>query len=375
MFSMFGFALTWSVYSNATFTQVFQDQFGPGTKPALTNKVSCSKLPIETNFNNSTVKEIKVLEKYQEACNSFVTNQLMVFIEMPITSEGAQSMAQETVTLINEFKKNKLQPIIVAEPSYKGVLTGFRGIYNGIYDQFYEEFFSALKQAGIEDKDVGYWVPFPEMNVPNWKFDDVAPADYGVLVNRYSSALKKYFPQIKVSLLFDTITYAQDDLEYANGDKESFKVFLTKINKSLVNAIGIQGFPWVSPANTRRIQRFDANEFLDKDLLIESAKLLKTKDVWFNTGTFSTKYALSDAKKAIVPANTRKEILDSILNLALKVRDESDYRVFINLFAADKTQTNEQTNWSYFDSEEGKLIVRDFITKVTNKEIGISLFD
>lgn len=73
----------------------------------------------------------------------------------------------------------------------------------------------------------------------------------------------------------------------------------------------------------------------------------------------------------------RKAILDDILKVAQDVRDyqQNEYRVSINLFSEDKSDTNEATDWSYFQNSQSKEVLRSFLTQANDIDLPISLFD
>jgi hypothetical protein len=247
----------------------------------------------------------------------------------------------------------------------------------GTYDPAVGVFFNALAAEGVTEDMMGIWVPFPESNTPSWNNKDTEPSDFGLVVNKYLGALKKQFPKAEGSILLNATTYEPTDTEYENGDYISLVPYIQNIDKKLVSSIGIQGFPWVSRATAQRREIFRAAEFLQVDRAIEAAQELRTRDIWFNTGSFASKYTLNPKEQVdIVPAD-RKAILEGILEELKRVRtfQQNEYRVFVNIFAEDKSKKQEATNWSYFMNEDNKEVFRDFVTQLRTANINLAIYD
>lgn len=221
---------------------------------------------------------------------------------------------------------------------------------------------------------MGIWVPFPESNVPYWDHGETLPSDYAINVNKYLGYLKKYFPNSEGSILLNSITYDPEDENWENGDYVSLVPYTMGLNPDLVDSVGIQGFPWVSKASSKNRKLFDAQDFLSTSFIIESAKLLRTKDIWINTGTFSRKYTDSSIDEVRIGLDQRKTLLDDILVEVFKA-EEDGYRIWVNLFAEDKSETTEATDWSYLESEGGKVIFKEFVQQLNDNEVELALFD
>jgi hypothetical protein len=371
IFSLFGVSLTFATFSN----QGLNLDFFVKDKQVVTDEImACSNKTKLENLETTNDKNLTALGHFQEVCNSFVTDKLMIFIEMPIDEKSAESLANNLAIKLKQFSKFGVSPIVVAEPVSGGNLISFQKIKEEKYTEVFKQFFGKLKAAGITDYEMGTWVPFPEANVPNWNIDNTLPRDFALNVNLYLGILKNYFPQAKGSVLLNSVTYDPEDLEWENGDYVSLSPYVIGLDSKLVDSFGIQGFPWVSKANTKNRQLFDANEFLSVSLAIESAKLLRTKDIWLNTGTFAKKYAGVPNQEVKIGFDQRKAILESILE-EIRSSEEQGYRVSINLFAEDKSGSKEATDWSYLNTEAGKLIFKEFIQNLNKEEIPFSLFD
>ncbi len=376
---LFFAVITFNIFSNVDFGSFVKDEVIKNVKkeeaPKLTT-YTCSKqkpLEIKTYDEQHLVK----LEQYQEYCGSFATDTWMIFTSFPYDTSSAQELVTELSTQLTQFHENKVTPIVIAEPYIGEVEMQYRDFMNGMYDQALDTYFRLFKEAGMTDEMMGIWVPFPESNTPNWANKDTQPGDFAFVVNKYLSVYKKYFPAAKASILLNAVTYAPDDIDWENGNYESLNPYIGELNTKLVDSFGIQGFPWKSNALQRTREIFDPMEFLQPDIAIAAAQTLKTRDIWFNTGTFSAKYTNDPEKEVRVSVVQRKSILEGIIQVAQYVEEYqlNNYRVRINLFSQDKSQYNEATDWSYFQDEESKEILREFLWNAEQAEIPVSIFD
>lgn len=338
---------------------------------------SCNNKPVINFSAQEDDAQLVQLKKYQELCHSFVTDKLMIFTGFPqdtITAEAdAKVIAQKLIT----FHQAGITPLVVAEPYSTAGAVSYRDYLNGTYDNAFQIYFQKIRDAGVNDQMMGTWVPFPESNTPLWNNKDTEPRDYALCVNKYLGALKAQFPSAKGSILLNATTYNPNDLEYNNGDYLDLTPYLQDVNKNLVSSMGIQGFPWVSNASVKRREIFNASDFLQPDLTIAAARELQTRDIWFNTGSFASKYTRSPKEKVTLSVNERKAILASILDAARYVRSyqQNEYRVSINLFSEDKSQTTEATDWSYFQTSDSKIILKEFLTNASEADMPVSLYD
>jgi hypothetical protein len=317
------------------------------------------------------------LQEYQAMCSSQVTNRLMIFTAFSADKAAARRDAEAMVAKLKTFKDAGVSPIVIAEPYVGDETMSYFGYLAGVYDSGVDEYFRLLKAAGITDEMLGLWVPFPESNTPAWNNKGTEPRDYALAVNKYLSTLRKHFPKAKTSILLNATTYDPNDLEYENGDYISLTPYLEDIQKDLVDSVGIQGFPWVSRANQTRREIFRASEFLQPELAIEAARELRTRDIWFNTGTFAAKYTQVPEQRVTITQAERKAILKDILTTAKSTENyqQNEYRVFINLFSEDKSATQEATDWSYFQDNESKSVLREFLAKAAELNLPVALYD
>lgn len=392
LFVFLAIFLTFGVFSNEGFLAIVKNSiyknvakppaslYDTGESASPTNTVPenrCSKrepLPINPKNDPHLLK----LAEYQDVCGSFVTDTLMIFSAFPENRSTASQDANALAVKLKTFYENGIHPIVIVEPYAGETPVDYKEFLGGSYDAALEDYFHFLSDAGITKEMMGMWVPFPESNTPNWENKDTEPRDFALVVNKYMTLLQGHFPGLKGSVLLNSSTYDPNDLEWNNGDYLSLNPYLEDMDNSLVGSFGIQGFPWVSNATSeKKHQIFRASEFLQPDLAISSAQEIRTKDIWLNTGTFAAKYASDETKRVEVSLNDRKGMLNGILEVAKSMEEYqlNGYRVSINLFSEDKSDFNEATDWSYFQNEDSKTILREFFRKAEEYGIPVSLFD
>lgn len=340
----------------------------------------CRSEPMIKDLKQSNDPHLIQLDKYQQVCRSLVTNQLMIFTDMPKDDIIAKNSAQKMAQRLKLFAQFQIRPLVIVEPVTAWGLIDFREFRSGFYDHFINTYFKTLKQSGIKDKEMGTWVPFPEANLPLWNHINATPADYAAIVNKYLRLMKKYFPQAKGSVLLNSATYENDDFSWTSGEYVSLRPYLINIDHQLVDSFGVQGFPWAPPKTAQDQSRvFNPQEFLSEPIITEAAEILGVKKIWFNTGTFGAKYTVDPENKIEIDPAVRLDILNGILSQAVRLKKKG-YQVTINLFAQDKSNTKEATDWSYLSeslsgSKKTELIFKEFIAKAIQEKIGISLFD
>ena len=349
-------------------------QTASSAKAADSSKCSSQK-PL--NVANTNDDDLSKLADYQRVCNSFVTNKMMIFTWFSQDAATAQTDAATMATKVKAFKKAGVTPFVMVEPYIKDGAMSYTSYLAGAYDAGMNAYFQQLKAAGVTDDMMGTWVPFPESNVPGWNNVGTDPHDYALCVNKYLGLLKQYFPGAKGSILLSATTYQPDDVNWDNGDYESLSQYVTGIDDKLVTSVGIEGFPWMSNAQQAKHTIFNAEEFLQPSLALEMAQALHTRDIWINSGTFDGKYTDKPSQTVHMSINERKAVLDGILQVALNLRDyqENQYRVSINLFSENKSDTSEATDWSYFQNQDSEAILKTFLVNADKAGIGVSISD
>lgn len=345
--------------------------------PHIAATDACNDKPPIANLGNSKATSLRKLANYQQACHSFVTGTMMTFISMPSTMQQASDYAKNDAKLLKEFASFGVRPLVIAEPSdAAGVQLDFQLFANGTYTPVLARYFTDLKAAGVTEQQLGIWNPFPEANLPYWKNNK--PEYFAPAVNAYIGALRAQYTGAQTSILLNSATYDVADFNWENGDYNSLLPYIKGIPKNSITYAGIQGFPWVSRV-TGGATILNAVEFLNPALLTEMADYLGTKKVWFNSGTFSTKYALDPGQKKTIPPQQRKEIMHTIEAQASATQARG-YDVAINLFAEDKSAASEETDWSYW-TDKGPTgsahapVFIDFVRDTGQKKIELWLFD
>jgi hypothetical protein len=362
-------------------------------------KLSINQNPFQTASTQTTVEDNEVtqncsdnaslqikdpeevhlskLTDYQEICGSFVTDTLMLFTGFSENHATAETNASRMADKLKKFHNSGVKPLVIVEPYISDSAMSYTAYLAGKYDDSMDHYFKILKESGVTGEIMGTWVPFPESNTPSWNNKGTEPKQFALSVNKYLSKLKEYFPKAHGSILLNATTYEPDDLGWENGDYINLNQYVDAIDKDLVDSFGIQGFPWMSNAQQRKRTIFKADEFLQPDFAIGAAQILRTRDIWVNTGTFASKYTDDTSKIVHLSLNERKALLNDILKVASNIREyqENEYRVSINLFSEDKSGLNEATDWSYFQDVESQAVLKEFLAKAHELEIPVSLFD
>lgn len=339
----------------------------------------CSTKP-KVNISNTPDNHLTQFNKYQEICKSKPTDMLMIFIEMPKDSNDAKSLAIKTSDTLKEFYQYEITPLVIVEPVTAWGLIDFNEFSAGFYDPWLNTFFDSLKKQGIEAKHMGLWVPFPEANLPLWNHANTSPEVFAINVNRYLKIFKKYYPDAESGILLNSATYELDDFEWTSGDYVSLVQYVSKLDKSLVDVFGMQGLPWAPRASTTGGGAvLNAGEFLTSKLADEAAKEMGVKKIWLNTGTFGAKYTQDSENTTYISESIRTDVLNAILKESEKLKSMG-YDVTVNIFAQDKSDQTEATDWSYLDESfsgtaESESIFVKFLSTANSKGIKVSMFD
>lgn len=354
----------------------FLQEIGHKQKVTTITTNKCNDQP-PLNLKDAKAAPLVKLATYQQACHSYVTGTVMVFLSMPTTEAEAVAYAKEDAVTLKDFAKHNVRPLVIAEPTDKtGAQLDFALVANGTYNNAFTAYFNELKAQGITDSQLGIWTPFPEANLPYWKNNE--PQHFAPSVNNYLTILRAAFPSAQTSVMLNSATYSTSDFNWENGEYESLLQYVKGIKPGLVDYAGLQGFPWMARQGSNGAI-LNAAEFLNPELLKEMADSLGTKKVWFNTGTFQIKYALDPEAIVTVAPERRKAIMMTINDQAL-VMQKQGYQVAVNIFAQDKSKESEETNWSYW---EGNLpfnstatpVITDFIGQLHQEKIDFWLFD
>ena len=219
---------------------------------------------------------------------------------------------------------------------------------NGDYDPVLTAYFQALQSADITAAEMGMWVYLPEGNIPVWTTTD--PSVFTAVVTKMARMQKQYFPGSQVGLLLDSESY-RAGASWGNGQYVSLLPYVQNMPKGLINSFGMEGFPWVAPAN-RPDEVANPAVYLRTDLAIQAARALGVNNIWFNTGTFAEMYAGKPEQTVTNTPLQRQQMLESVLRLAHQVKVQG-FTVSVHLFAQNKSSWTEATDWSYWTKEPG----------------------
>jgi hypothetical protein len=326
------------------------------------------------NLGIPTSRFLKQLQKYQDICGSKVADKMMVFTQIPSNPNSVQPLVNEIAYILKEFSVYGITPVIIAEPNDGPNMLSFTDFANGAYNPVLDQYFTALKNTGITDRQMGIWVPFPEPNIPVWNSIGSVPSDFGLLINNYSSSLKKQFPTTPVTVLMNYTSFDPSDKSYSSPKISNFDEHLKNIKPGMVNSFGMQGFPWVESNRPSNGSINDPQVFLQPANAMRAANQLGVNTIWFNSGTVSSKYTQQPNLKVDIAPAERRQVNNNKVALYNQIKN-AGYKVWVNEFTQDKSNTAEQTNFSYLQTANDQAVFKDFAKKLNDSGISLSLFD
>jgi hypothetical protein len=347
------------------------------TLASLANEEPCTnELLIPSNQYKSKMADIIQLNKYNQICKSQVTDKLMIFSGMPNKLEKVSEAVINIQSKIYEITKYNLTPLIVLEPTFENTNISFNQLVSNEYNLIWDKYFSELNKLNPDLQ--AEWIFLPESNTPIWDQSNFNVSDFGLIVNQFGNNLKKYFPNNKLDLLFDSKSYNWNDKKWQKPSTQNFNQYLIKINKKLIDKLWLQGFPYSARKsellpNSKKISETQISEYLNIEILKQSADYLGIKNIGINTGTFSQKYL--SAKDKITLTNSDREKLQNNLVKTIQTLKNSNYQISVNLFLQNKLKTPEETNWSYLDTLESQELFRQFVYKLNLDMVQVSIFD
>jgi hypothetical protein len=266
---------------------------------------------------------------------SFVADHLMVFIHMPESDANIEGTSYYIANIANEFARHGVTPIFIIEPFGDGRQLNLGVIKRGDHVAQLDKLYALLKNArGLTDDKLGILVPYPEINTPAFNRSGFTPTDLPILVNQYFDTVKKYFPNVRGSILLDAKSYDVDKT-WGQGQYVSFSPYVSGINPLHVESFGLQGFPWVSADATTKI--YDPQVFLPMGITTEAANLLGSRKIWFNTGTLKRKYP---SNPILVSPSERDQMMGGILSQAVLLQGQG-FATMVHIFAEDKFDVAE----------------------------------
>jgi hypothetical protein len=303
-----------------------------------------SSRPSHPGLASSSIAQLRKLAEYETLCGSGSITRASFFLGTPTTLDQAVSEASWAATVLKEFSRLGISPVVFFEPASNGNILNLNELANGAYDAVLSAYFESIKSQGVSGEMMGVWVPLPEGNIPVWKNTD--PAIFASAVTRIVQLQKTHIPGSKAAVMLESRSYPSGNT-WAGGSYKSLLPYVQPIPKGLIDSFGLQGFAW-PPTSSGDVPQLDPNLFLRTDLAAEAARSLGVQHVWFNTGTFGLSYVVSRSSPYTLSPQQRQEVLNGILAQANKLRSQG-FSLSIHLFNQDKSATAEGIDWSYWD--------------------------
>ncbi len=327
--------------------------------------------PRHGGLNTSSIAQLKKLAEYEAVCEGGLASRVSFFAAMPRSAAEATSQAQWVATVLKEFARTGVAPLVFFEPA--GV--PIKDLGAGAYDVALSTYFSTLKTQGITDIQMGVWVPIPEGNIPVWGNTD--PNDFAGSITKVVQIQKQYFPTSKAAVLLQSMTYPSGT-SWAGGSYKSFVPYVQPIPKGLIDSFGLQGFAW-PPTSPADVAQLDPKSFLRVDLAAEAARALGVQEVWMNTGTFARSLIVSRTNPYTLSPEQRQNILNGVVAQARTLSGQG-FTTSVHLFAEDKAHTAEGIDWSYWPSGQAENsanmgIFKTFVNDLRSANIALWLYD
>lgn len=346
---------------------IFQNK--PISEPELSVK-KCTSRPLITRGGTSD-PQLKALIEYEKACQSAFVDYMMVFTNMPISTENAQAMADAMAVRLKQFDEASVKPMVIVEPDTEWGLVDFQEYTTGFYDLWINDYFARLKANGISDDQMGIWIPFPEPQQEFWN-NNGDPDDFAKSINKYLKSLRTAFPLAETAILLDSQTGETDQAP-------QLLAYTRLIEDGLVDYAGLQGFPWhPREEGDPRNSVISADVFAPAYLAEEVAKSLGTKKIILNTGSYRHKKA-DNGGATTITTDEREQTLDSIYTEISLLKD-AYYEVTVNIFSENKLETKEGVDWSYwqaglYEQSGHRSLFTNFVYDLNQKDVKISIYD
>lgn len=328
--------------------------------------------PAHSGLSSSSEQQLRKLAEYEASAGGALASGMMYFTRYPDSAQDAKNDAVDMAGTLREFANFGLTPLVILEPTNSSGVLSFSAYHDGAYDSIVDTYFQTLRNLGISDSQLGIWIYFPEANLPEWGPVDIA--DFATNVTRSANIQKKYFPSSQSSIMLDAKSYPAGTTSWSKGAYTSFTPFISGIPGGLIDTFGLQGFPWLPPAN-RSDQAPSDNPavYLNASLASEAAKQLGARDVWLNTGTFSSAYTNNSQQTVHLTPAQRQTMLSGVLNQALSLKADG-FSTAVNVFSEDKSNTSMAIDRSY-KSAEDQAVLNNFAKQLYVNSITMWLFD
>jgi hypothetical protein len=353
----------------------------PGSVSQVTDTLlnyPCTGLfpPENASLASAVTPELRKLAQYEQLCGGDLVARSSLFAPTPDTVAAAQSDANDMSIRLEDYASHNVTPLVFFEPDTdSGTNLDLDAYQAGDYDDALDSYFSDLKADGITDSMMGMWVLLPEGNIPVWT--SVDPSTFVADVTLTAQYQKKYFPNSQDAILLDSETYPSAS-SWDGGAYISLLPYVQGIPAGLINSFGLEGFPWAPPANQSGDTEYNPRVFLRTDLAAAAARTLGVSNIWLNTGTFNQMYTQDSAQTVTASPFERQTILYGILEQAEALKSQG-FDVEVHLFAQNKSNVAEATDWSYWQSQPGDspstAVLTTFIHNLTVNNIPLWLFD
>jgi hypothetical protein len=348
------------------------------TSNLLSSSTDCtSSSPMHSGLSAENSPELQKLAQYEQVCKSSVASTVSFFTPIPTSIADAHSYASDVVANLKDFSRYGIGALVFFEPTMaSGGLIDMNSFISGSYDSALDTYFSDIKLAGVTDRMMGTWVPFPEGNIPVWTSTD--PNIFTAAVVKTVSFQKKYFLSSKSSILLDSMSYL-NGASWGAGNQVSLLPYVQKIPVGLIDSFGLQGFTWVPPANQNQATNGEPQNYLRVDLAAQAARSLKVNMVWLNTGTFGIAYAGKGSEQVSITSLRRSQLLTEVAAQASVLKNQG-FQTAIHLFAQNKSSTNEAIDWSYWPTGQASSstdtgVFKSFVHQLQIDSIPLWLFD
>jgi hypothetical protein len=304
---------------------------------------------MHSGLSSTSSAQLRKLADYEKLCSSAPVSRLSFFVPTPGTTAEAKAYAADAAAQLKEFSRFGIQPLVFMEPNDDNGLLDLGQYANGKYDTALDSYYAQLKSAGVTDDMMGMWVFLPEGNLPEWS--SVDPNIFAAVVTRTAQLQKKYFPASQVSLMLDSESYPSAN-SWSGGAYVSLVPYVQNIPHGLVDSFGLQGFPWAAPAGQSG-SVFDPATYLRTDLAMQAANALGVSNLWVNTGSFHTMYARQAGRTVTLTPQQRQAMLSGVVS-QLRAVQAAGFTTAVHLFAENKADVSEGTDWSYWQTTPGE---------------------
>jgi hypothetical protein len=258
---------------------------------------------------------------------------------MPHTLEDATKQGDAMAKRLKEYKKQGIQPTVLFEPSHNtasGNQLDLKTLNNKKnteqYQAVMDTYFAEIQNAGVTDKDMGVWVPFPTPDVAAGKKGGVTdPELFKQNAVPVMQAIKTHFREALVAVTFDP---QHDGAAYVDG-----------IPDGLVDIVGIQSFP-ESPYD-------HPSDYLSAQSAMAAASKAGAREIWFNTGS-AAEYRQPNGSMLSASTADRADQLKGVFD-EMGEASKKGFGVYVNIVVEDDSKRGG-SNWGYSNPADISLM-------------------